>query len=322
MVHLSMIMMMLADKTAAISFLPSQIIFLMPAVLGMLTIIVLVRGFVRRKDRLALPDEPTCGKCGYIVRGLSSSICPECGSDLRIVGVIPPNTPRPPSAFDRCLNWTITLTVIAFSLSNVASDEFAPMTYTHRALRVVSCRIDHVDMRIMAEARGTAVYWKGSKHTPYIPPQELTLTEDGAPGQPAVLHTNLATKDWTLTEANNKTVTGKDFDIEATLALLETKGFGRSDQRVREMAEYVHRSVQELTSASTQPQSWNKSCQNGFFVASQTVILPLPAQPFAATACILIAFWLLVWVLGIWLITRHFRRKEQAAMAVPATAES
>ena len=32
--------------------------------------------------------EPVCGKCGYIVRGLPSNICPECGSDLEQVGII------------------------------------------------------------------------------------------------------------------------------------------------------------------------------------------------------------------------------------------
>jgi len=30
---------------------------------------------------------PRCGHCGYDVRGLPSPVCPECGSDLRIVGV-------------------------------------------------------------------------------------------------------------------------------------------------------------------------------------------------------------------------------------------
>lgn len=31
--------------------------------------------------------EPRCGKCGYLVRGLSALNCPECGADLREVGI-------------------------------------------------------------------------------------------------------------------------------------------------------------------------------------------------------------------------------------------
>ena len=33
--------------------------------------------------------ELRCGKCGYNVRGLPSSTCPECGSDLDVVGRVP-----------------------------------------------------------------------------------------------------------------------------------------------------------------------------------------------------------------------------------------
>jgi rRNA maturation endonuclease Nob1 len=32
-------------------------------------------------------DHPRCGGCGYIVIGLPSHICPECGGNLRDVGV-------------------------------------------------------------------------------------------------------------------------------------------------------------------------------------------------------------------------------------------
>jgi len=32
--------------------------------------------------------EPLCGNCGYNVRGLTTFICPECGQDLRDVGIV------------------------------------------------------------------------------------------------------------------------------------------------------------------------------------------------------------------------------------------
>jgi hypothetical protein len=42
---------------------------------------------VQRRDQRAASDAPVCGKCGYCVRGLPTFICPECGSDLRDVGI-------------------------------------------------------------------------------------------------------------------------------------------------------------------------------------------------------------------------------------------
>jgi rRNA maturation endonuclease Nob1 len=41
---------------------------------------------VRRGGRSA-DHEGRCGKCGYIVKGLPTLTCPECGSDLRAVGI-------------------------------------------------------------------------------------------------------------------------------------------------------------------------------------------------------------------------------------------
>ena len=35
-----------------------------------------------------LNPDPRCGQCGYIVRGLTTLNCPECGSDLAAVGVV------------------------------------------------------------------------------------------------------------------------------------------------------------------------------------------------------------------------------------------
>ena len=32
-----------------------------------------------------------CGQCGYAVRGLTTFVCPECGADLRQVGIVRPD---------------------------------------------------------------------------------------------------------------------------------------------------------------------------------------------------------------------------------------
>jgi hypothetical protein len=37
---------------------------------------------------------PVCGACGYNVLGLATMTCPECGGDLRVVGILTPRTPR------------------------------------------------------------------------------------------------------------------------------------------------------------------------------------------------------------------------------------
>jgi len=44
--------------------------------------------------RSAASPDPACGNCGYATHGISSFECPECGADLREVGIVTPNTRR------------------------------------------------------------------------------------------------------------------------------------------------------------------------------------------------------------------------------------
>jgi hypothetical protein len=43
--------------------------------------------FLRHQHRAATADEASCGVCGYPRRGLPGPVCPECGSDVNIVGL-------------------------------------------------------------------------------------------------------------------------------------------------------------------------------------------------------------------------------------------
>jgi hypothetical protein len=46
--------------------------------------------WVARRSRYAVADADTCARCGYIVHGLPSATCPECGSDLSRPGAVRP----------------------------------------------------------------------------------------------------------------------------------------------------------------------------------------------------------------------------------------
>lgn len=58
-----------------------------------------------------------CGHCQYIVEGLQTMYCPECGSDFRKVGIV---TPRRQAAIKPAffqLAWLVLLTPFALSMS-------------------------------------------------------------------------------------------------------------------------------------------------------------------------------------------------------------
>src|SRR5918993_3007036 len=51
----------------------------------------ILRRMERRRNRLS-EDEPRCARCGYIIFPGASSICPECGADVRESGLLTPTT--------------------------------------------------------------------------------------------------------------------------------------------------------------------------------------------------------------------------------------
>ena len=54
----------------------------------------------------------TCGNCGYDVTGLTDLRCPECGSDLRQVGIIAGGTRRALSPYFIAGIWVVALTMV------------------------------------------------------------------------------------------------------------------------------------------------------------------------------------------------------------------
>lgn len=64
---------------------------------------------------------PACGNCGYPVAGLNQLTCPECGADLRIVGIVTPDQRRPRSIFGAVIGWTLAMLVLGFVFSIAAS---------------------------------------------------------------------------------------------------------------------------------------------------------------------------------------------------------
>jgi hypothetical protein len=57
--------------------------------------VLVVLWVAARRRRTAAVGEPVCGACGYSTTGLTSFTCPECGGDLRSVGILTPGTARP-----------------------------------------------------------------------------------------------------------------------------------------------------------------------------------------------------------------------------------
>jgi hypothetical protein len=61
----------------------------------LIAVVIVIRAWTVTRHRAARSADPRCGRCGYIVRGISTLRCPECGSDLREVGIVAARGGRP-----------------------------------------------------------------------------------------------------------------------------------------------------------------------------------------------------------------------------------
>lgn len=66
----------------------SILVIVLPLIV--LGVILAIVAATRSGRPIIRSGETVCGQCGYNVRGLSTFTCPECGSDLREVGIISP----------------------------------------------------------------------------------------------------------------------------------------------------------------------------------------------------------------------------------------
>src|SRR5687767_6620225 len=60
-------------------------------VAGAVACAILALWWAHRRRLRNFDPEPRCGQCGYAVRENTTLTCPECGSDLREVGIIKPD---------------------------------------------------------------------------------------------------------------------------------------------------------------------------------------------------------------------------------------
>ncbi|MCC6679572.1 MAG: hypothetical protein IT445_01605 [Phycisphaeraceae bacterium] len=82
-------------------------------------------------------DGGRCGQCGYSVRGIAALQCPECGADLREVGIVTPGSSRPRGAFlGVSVLWLIVMAVVTVYFMSLAISSVMYQRASHRMIFV------------------------------------------------------------------------------------------------------------------------------------------------------------------------------------------
>jgi len=282
------------EKNGVISA-PMLCLFFIPAAI----LVVGAIGFgLRQHDQRAASNGPVCGKCGYCVRGLPTFICPECGSDVRDVGIIVPGT-KTFGPILRGVIWTAAFALVAVATTIFIISDLDPVIHSCQQNEALLAPRSNLYQRVDFHAYGSRVQWPFSQPPLAVTPQNVDVTLTPNAGNSIVLHVTGYRMGYDYVNAAGKTVRqASGLNADAVRDWMKSAKIDTSSGEVLAEARDIVQFVQDATSpspAATFADTFGGYSTGGSWTGSA------PWQPAFPIACL---FWLVVWIIGLRKVTR------------------
>ena len=260
------------------------VLLLLAMIVGLAAVV-----WARRRKRPKI-SEPSCGQCGYAVRGLPGFTCPECGSDLRDVGIVTPQMRPRPSRVLPALGWTL-LVLILFVVST----------------RLVVGNIRHTtiksDTRTLKSPKSQAyknliLQADGPTRNGQLQVKELKMTLSPSTGNILPMDIDPDDLSYEYKDAKGSVVRqATALDLEGMLVWMKEAGVDTASPGVREEANEVVQYLQLVSNGSV-----NNNYQFDHFRGGMRSHRTTGTSSHDWVAQASIAFWGVIWLLGIWRI--------------------
>ena len=253
--------------------------------------------------------EPSCGSCGYCVRGLETFTCPECGSDLREVGILTPGQRKPLSRGMRLLLWTIAIAPPAIILTSLLGNMITPYQVTTTRQRVIFSHIPHTNfvVRVIQEGKQTRTGRRYTVQQTPAPPQEMRLTLESK-NSSNILSVKLGDGSHRFNDANGAAKSGAGpFDANVIADWLKAHSY--TTKEVDEVAGYMMKAIDDMANpATTQPFMHFRSADNHPRVVAHPTNLPWTvATPTPLARFIPFTIPAAIWLVGLPFVLRRPR---------------
>lgn len=270
----------------------------------------------------ALSPEPRCGQCGYCVLGIEGPICPECGSDLREVGVVTGPSHRPISLFMQLALWTLLLPMGAILLTAFLLRTIVPFGQTTKAHRTIVFQGTSLD--VIVDAWGVSRTWRPALMDPRpAPPVEFELVDSR---RMTSMQVNLSSGAYRYRRNDGMIVQNNSgFDGGVLADWLATGGSGvvnAADPNVRRACESARSALSKISEDPTTASRFTLLLA----ARGQRAGIALPANiwttynsPHPAVVALFAILWLSVWIFGIRRISRQNPPFHPLALAVSST---
>jgi hypothetical protein len=259
----------------------------------------------RRGRRRGALDGPVCGACRYSVVGLEVLTCPECGGDLRAVGIRTPNEPRRPVPW-----WEFAAQVLLFSLLALvaaapgvaAVDAIAPVRRTYASQVLLSRPASGLYDRVTIRANETA--WDLRQPVPPVTVELVPLNAAAPAAGPLTVEP--ADGGYHYVDTSGRRVSAPSgFAGGTVLAWLATAGFDPADPRLIEEAgkiaveaRNVGRIIEPIQGRGSRSSTGGGSQLRGTFGVTD-FRERATAEGLVWLVAVAVGFWVLLWAGGV-----------------------
>ncbi|MDP9173740.1 MAG: hypothetical protein M3O30_07725 [Planctomycetota bacterium] len=265
--------------------------------------------------------EPTCGQCGYCVRGIAGLICPECGADLREVGIVPPGGRAPNPANRLAILWTIALPLPAMLITWILLMTVLPYSQTLKTNRTIFLQAPTLNSTITV--LGIQRLWQ-----PVLLRQNPAFVEHVRlfDQQHGILNLNLKTGAYNYQKSNGVQVSSSSGFSGKVLAdwLITSAGItlnvvpNPGDPRIRVLCDAAVAAINEIpqgTAGKFTPLLDPSGQQMG--IAHPGYNFVVHDEPHKAVIVSLCLLWIAVWLYGVRVI---YHRPDAATSPTPLPA--
>jgi hypothetical protein len=188
-------------------------------------------------------SEPVCAHCGYCVRGISQLTCPECGRDLREVGILAPNMRLPIPRFVWPILWTVVLPAAAFVISLALLATVLPFAVKQKSTRQIVCQAPYLNIKLGLDAERWPWQPAIMGSAPFLPDRFTLLNQPFT----MFLETHIASGEyhyWSISGAQGAQSSG--FNGAAIANWLGTAGMNAGDPNVRVVSDQIFKIIMQM----------------------------------------------------------------------------
>lgn len=281
------------------------------ALIAILIVLLLWRRFA--VPRASSPATPVCGRCGYSARGLPTFTCPECGSDLREVGILIPGVHRTPvfGSLGPSIAWSLFLGIVALVITSLVFHYALPTIYTAQQRYTLITPGSGQYKSVQFHSHGTHIDW------PYQQPQRsrildwVDVTLVGNDDKTIRLRASIDKLGYEYTDAHGKTIIeANGLNRAVVLNWMKSAGLQSDDSRLAAEADEIVQVIRDATHLSmggsrSTTFAGRQGGQSSSYAAKPRIVAPVA-----------LFFWLGIWLYGLWRISRP---KVQPRALTPAT---